>query len=122
MLLTIVGLVLFASLPLGIAGFYVAGMTVGFGLASLLGAPLRFVALEAGGTHSRGASQGLLTVFLSSGRLIGASVIGGVAAAADAGPVGYRRAMLLIAVACAGALTLSFWLRRGPIEIGSESR
>lgn len=108
---TMLGLLLFALLPLDTTSFYAAGLAVGFGLSSLLGAPLRFAALEEGGDADRGASQGLLTVFLSTGRLFGASLTGGIAAASAAAVSGYREAMLVIAVACGVALLLSAWLR-----------
>lgn len=110
--LTIVGLLLFSALPLTPAGFYIAGITVGLGLASLLGAPLRFVALQEGGDTDRGASQGLLTVCLGVGRLFGASLTGGIAAGAAVAVVGYRRSMLVVAVAAGLALVASFGLRR----------
>jgi MFS family permease len=111
MSLTILGLLLFSLLPLGTATFYAAGITVGFGLSSLLGAPLRYAALEEGGESERGASQGLLTVCLSMGRLFGASVTGGVAAGAASTVLGYRRAMLVIAVTATIALAASSRLR-----------
>lgn len=109
--LTILGLVLFAGLPLTPGSFYAAGITVGLGLASLLGAPLRFVALEEGGATNRGASQGLLTVCLGVGRLFGASMTGGIAAGAQAAVAGYRASMLVIAVGAGLALIASFGLR-----------
>ena len=112
MAMTILGLLLFRFLPNGTANFYIAGITVGFGLSSLLGAPLRFAALEEGGEKGRGASQGLLTVSLSIGRLFGASMTGGVAAAATVAVAGYRRAMLVIAIAGCLSLVASFWLRK----------
>jgi hypothetical protein len=108
---TTVGLLLFAYLPLATGSFYTAGLAVGFGLASLLGAPLRYVALEEGGQANRGASQGLLTVCLSTGRLFGASLTGGVAAAAAATVAGYRQAMLIFALACALALIATIGMR-----------
>lgn len=111
MALTILGLLLFGLLQLGTASFYVAGMTVGFGLAALLGAPLRYAALEEGGEANRGASQGLLTVSLSVGRLFGASVTGGIAAGAANAVLGYRRAMLVIAIAATFALVSSLRLQ-----------
>ena len=113
---TIAGLLLFALLDLDVPSFYVAGIVVGFGLASLLGAPLRYAALEEGGETDRGASQGLLTVCLSTGRLFGASLTGGVAASSAAAELGYRHAMLAIAIACGLSLLLSFWLRRRPMS------
>jgi MFS family permease len=111
MVLTTAGLLLFALLPLATASFYAAGLAVGGGLAALLGAPLRYVALREGGNSGRGASQGLLTICLSSGRLFGASMTGGVAASAAVATTGYRRAMLLIAIACGIALVATPWLR-----------
>jgi len=112
MTLTTAGLLLFYFLPSGTVNFYIAGIAVGFGLSSLLGAPLRFVALEEGGESGRGASQGLLTVSLSVGRLFGSSLTGGVAAAAAVAVSGYRSAMLVIAIAGSLSLLASFWLRR----------
>ncbi|MGD8339626.1 MAG: MFS transporter [Gammaproteobacteria bacterium] len=111
MALTVLGLCLFSLLPLGTATFYAAGITVGLGLSSLLGAPLRYAALEEGGASERGASQGLLTVCLSVGRLFGSSVTGGIAAGAASSVLGYRRAMLVIAIAGAVALVASLRLR-----------
>lgn len=108
---TILGLLLYALLPLAPSSFYAAGLAVGFGLASLLGAPLRYVALEEGGTRDRGASQGFLTICLGTGRLFGASMTGGIAATAAATVAGYRQAMFAIAVACGLALLASFRLR-----------
>jgi MFS family permease len=110
---TILGLLLFAFLPLVAGSFYAAGLAVGFGLASLLGAPLRYVALEEGGSAERGASQGLLTVCLSTGRLFGASLTGGVAAAAAATVAGYRQAMLIFAFVCGVALVTTIGMRGG---------
>jgi len=113
MALTMLGLLLFALLPLSTPSFYAAGLTVGFGLASLLGAPLRFAALEEGGQAARGASQGLLTVCLGAGRLFGASMTGGIAATAAVAVAGYRQAMLAIAIGCGLALVTSAWLAIG---------
>jgi MFS family permease len=109
---TIAGLMLFALLPLSVRNFYLAGLAVGLGLASLLGAPLRLAALEEAGEGGRGASQGLLTVCLSTGRLFGASLTGGIAASTGMALTGYRRAMLMIAVACGLSLVASVGLRR----------
>lgn len=112
MALTVTGLLLLSLLPLGSVSFYAGGLTIGLGLASLLGAPLRFAALEEGGAARRGASQGLLTICVSTGRLFGASLTGGIAAGASGAVTGYRRAMLIIAMAGTVALLTSSWLRR----------
>lgn len=109
--LTILGLVAFAWLPLDTTSFYLAGGAIGFGLSGLLGAPLRYITLQEAGSERRGAGQGLLTLFLSIGQLVGAAVIGGVVASSTSELGGYRHALLAVAVACGLALMLSVALR-----------
>ena len=109
--LTIVGLALFALLPLDTMSFYLAGGAIGFGLSGLLGAPLRYITLQEAGNERRGAGQGLLTLFLSIGQLVGAAAIGGMVASSASELGGYKRALLAVAVACCIALMLSMALR-----------
>jgi MFS family permease len=110
-LLTVAGLALLAWLPLDTVTFYLSGSLVGFGMSGLLGAPLRYVMLEAAGADRRGAGQGLLTLFLSVGQLVGAALIGGVVASNATELGGYRHALLAVAAACLIALMLSGALR-----------
>ncbi|WP_428097079.1 MFS transporter [Candidatus Rariloculus sp.] len=112
LLLTVTGLFLFALLPLTRLNFYGAGVCVGFGLSGLLGAPLRYVALKEAGPERKGAGQGLLTLFLSTGRIVGASVIGGVVASGANELSGYREALLYLAIIGAFAFGISFRLDR----------
>jgi MFS family permease len=109
--LTLAGLLLFALVPLGWASFYVSGGMVGFGLSALLGAPLRYIALQEAGDQRRSAGQGLLTLCISIGQLIGAAMIGGVAGSANDALPGYRHSLLIVAAGCALALMLSVALR-----------
>ena len=109
--LTIAGLVLFALLPLDLVSFYAAGAVIGCGLSALLGAPLRYVTLQEAGEDRRGAGQGLLTLFVNIGQLVGSAVIGGVVGSAADELGGYRQALLAVAAACGVALMLSAALR-----------
>lgn len=109
--LTVAGLALLAWLPLDTVTFYLSGSLVGFGMSGLLGAPLRYITLEAAGADRRGAGQGLLTLFLSVGQLVGAALIGGVVASNATELGGYRHALLAVAAACLIALMLSGALR-----------
>lgn len=109
--LTIAGLVLFALLPLDLVSFYAAGAVIGCGLSALLGAPLRYVTLQEAGDDRRATGQGLLTLFVSIGQLVGSAVIGGVVGSAANELGGYRQALLAVAVACGVALMLSAALR-----------
>lgn len=109
--LTVGGLLLFALLPLDWHNFYLSGVLVGFGMSALLGAPLRYIALQEAGESRRGAGQGLLTLCVSIGQLIGAAVIGGVVGSASDALPAYRQSLLTVAAACAFALVLSVALR-----------
>jgi EmrB/QacA subfamily drug resistance transporter len=107
LMLTIIGLALYAWLPLNLAGFYAAGAAIGFGLSALLGAPLRYVTLQEAGPERRGAGQGLLTLCVSVGQLLGAAIVGGIVGSSATELGGYRHALLTLAFACAIALVLS---------------
>lgn len=109
--LTVAGLLLFALLPLDWRNFYLSGVLVGFGMSALLGAPLRYIALQEAGESRRGAAQGLLTLCVSVGQLVGAAMIGGVVGSARDALPGYRHSLFAVAVACAAALVLSAALR-----------
>ena len=109
--LTIAGLVLFGLLPLDWPNFYLSGALVGFGMSALLGAPLRYIALHEAGEERRGAGQGILTLCVSVGQLVGSAIIGGVVGSASHALQGYRDALLAVAAACALALVLSAALR-----------
>jgi MFS family permease len=109
--LTVAGLALFAWLPLEAPSFYAAGAAIGFGLSGLLGAPLRFVVIQEAGDARRGAGQGLLTLFVNMGQIVGGGVVGGVVGSSATELGGYRRALLVLAIACAVALVLSVSLR-----------
>jgi MFS family permease len=109
--LTIFGLLLFALLPLDWRNFYLSGALVGFGMSALLGAPLRYIALQEAGDQRRGAGQGLLTLCVSIGQLVGAAMIGGVVGSASDALPGYRQSLLAVAAACGLALVLSAALR-----------
>jgi MFS family permease len=111
LVLTVAGLLLFALLPLDWPNFYLSGAFVGFGMSALLGAPLRYIALREAGDERRGAGQGLLTLCVSVGQLVGAAMIAGVMGSASGVLPGYRQALLAVAAACAVALVLSASLR-----------
>jgi MFS family permease len=109
--LTVAGLLLFGLLRLDWPNFYLSGALVGFGMSALLGAPLRYIALHEAGEERRGAGQGLLTLCVSVGQLVGAAIIGGVVGSSSHALPGYRHSLLAVAGACALALVLSATLR-----------
>ncbi len=76
----------------GVAGlqswFIAGGVVAGFGLGSLLGAPFRYIVLNEAAPEERASAQGLLTVFAAVGQLLGAAIVGGVAASRGGGEAG----------------------------------
>jgi MFS family permease len=99
------GLLIYAEATMTVAIFIIGGIVGGIGLASLLGAPFRYIVLHEARPEDRAAGQGLLTVFLSVGQLLGAAIVGGVAASGGGGTAGYQAAFLALAV-LTGALCL----------------
>lgn len=114
LMLTAAGLAVFGLLPLSYASFYAGGALVGLGLSSLLGAPLRYVVLQEAGEAQRGAGQGLLTLFLSIGQLVGSAAIGGIAASAVDATGGYATALLVLAAVSAVVMPTTLALRAKP--------
>lgn len=101
-----IGALIYALTDLTVTLFVVGGIIGGFGFASLLGAPLRYIVLNEAAPRDRGAAQGLLTLFLAVGQLSGAAIIGGVATSQGGGTHGYQRAFLILGV-LTGVLALA---------------
>ena len=95
--LVFIGIFIYGYVPLTTTWFIVGGIIGGIGLAGLLGAPLRYILLNEAQEGDRAAAQGLLTVFMAIGQLLGAAIVGGVAASRGGGVVGYQTAFLVLA-------------------------
>jgi MFS family permease len=78
--------------------FIATSIVSGIGSAGLVGAPLRYIVLAETGNRNRAAAQGLLSVVSSVGRLLGAAMVGAVAASYGGGAAGYQAAFVGMAV------------------------
>ena len=79
-------------------GGHVAGtLFVGLGLAGLLGSSISYILLAEAEAEERTVAQGLSTLSLSVGQLVGGALVGAIAASAAAPVAGYRTAFALIA-------------------------
>jgi MFS family permease len=106
-LMTLVcGLMVFALVPFGQTTFYLAGCLVGAGLAALLGSPLRHAALSAAGPENRGGGQGLMSLALHAGQIVGATAIGAFVASQPSAQTGFRTAMFWLACIAVAAMLL----------------
>ena len=96
---------------LGILGttyvlFYTSGVLVGLGMSVLAGSALRYIMLNEVGATERAITQGVLTIFISIGQIIGSQLIGSVSSSSEGTITGYQNALLMLA----GILALGFIL------------
>jgi EmrB/QacA subfamily drug resistance transporter len=99
--LVMVALCIYAFADLNFTIFIGASILSGIGSAGLVGAPLRYILLAETDNRDRAASQGLLSVVSSVGRLLGAALVGTVAVSQGGGVAGYQAAfigLLMLAV------------------------
>lgn len=92
------GFLVYGTLPISTPVFIIASVIAGLGFAASLGAPLRMIVLNEAPPEDRTSAQGLLNVFLAIGHLLGAAIVGGVAASLGGGTAGYQTAYLALAV------------------------
>lgn len=111
-----IGFLLFGMTELTVTWFIVAGCIAGFGFASALGAPVRVIVLNEVAPSDRGAAQGLLNVSINIGQLLGAALVGGIAASMGGGGAGYQAAFAVLGCITAGLLIFALRLRNRAAE------
>jgi MFS family permease len=100
--------------PTTLSTLVVGGIGLGFGLAGLLGAPLRYILLAEIPSAERAAAQGLLTVFISLGQLVCGALIGAIASSRGGGSEGLRVAFVYTGGVVLAMVGFAFGLRRRP--------
>lgn len=103
------GLAIIAAGPGREVAFYGGSVLLGLGLAGLLGSSLSYILLNAARETERTVAQGVITLFLGVGQLVGGALIGAVAATAGGGETasvdGFAAAfgvVAIVGVACTG--------------------
>lgn len=117
LMLVYVGVMLYGLTDLRVWIFIGAGIVGGIGMAGLIGAPLRFTVLNEAAPRDRGSAQGLLNVFFSIGRLLGAALIGSVAAWQGGGAHGYQAAFIAMGVPAAVMVLVATRLKSRGAEL-----
>ena len=105
------GMFLLGLLGTNFVAFVVAGVCIGLGLASLLGAPIRYIVLGEAAPGERAASQGVVTIATGIGQLISGALIGAVAASQGGGVDGYSVSYLFVGGAALILVLLSLGLK-----------
>ena len=99
--------------------FISAGVIIGFGLAALLGAPIRYIMLNEARMQERAVAQALITIFTSVGQLVGGATVGAIIASAGGGLAGYTSAYSLIGVAAIALVLVSLGLKNRSTELAT---
>lgn len=115
-LLLTVGLMMLGLIGAQLWAYYLASVLIGLGLASLIGAPIRYIMLNEAPPADRTAAQGAVTVFTGVGQLISGALVGAVAASAGGGVSGYTLAYLVSAGVAFLLVLLALGLKRGRPE------
>lgn len=111
-----IGLIVIAAYPADLILFITAGLLVGIGLVTIIGAPLRYIVLSETRPYERGAGQAIVNMLSSAGQLIGGALIGGVIASFS-GIWGYRISLILSAVVAFIAFLFSLRLKKRDEQI-----
>jgi MFS family permease len=78
--------------------FYGSTVLIGFGVASLIGAPLRYIVLGEARPEERASAQGSVNLFIGAGQMVGGAAIGAIAGSLGGGVQGYTTAYLIAGI------------------------
>jgi len=98
LMLAAIGLLFFYFNSASRFGFYTAGIFMGLGSAMLQGSALRYIMLNEVQPSERALGQGIITLFTSTGQMIGATLIGILIASMSSRLSGYSKSFLIIAI------------------------
>jgi MFS family permease len=98
-------------------GLIASAAVIGLGLASLLGAPMRYILLNEASAADRTSAQGLITLFTSIGQLASSALIGAVAASMGGGVKGYGTAYMVIGIIAGIMVILTLGLKNRQQEL-----
>lgn len=101
--------------------YYLAAFVFGLGISSLESSGVRYIMLNEINSKERASAQGMVSIFISSGQLIGASLIGAVATSySGILNSGYNYSFLLISILAVILIFISFFLKTKKAEIKSH--
>ena len=109
-LILTVGLIVVAFYPYDLLIFIIAGLMIGVGLVTIIGAPLRYIVLSEAKATERGAGQAIVNMLSSAGQLIGGALIGGIIASFS-GITGYTVSLIIASLVAFIAFLFTFKLK-----------
>jgi len=114
------GLFIVSRFPDSFVLFAVGLMTIGSGLTTLSGAPLRYIMLNESRANSRGSAISMITLVGSVGQALGGVLFGAVAASYGGGTDGYRTGFLLASAVVIMLLVMARGLKNRTEELKSH--
>ena len=99
--------------------FYAGTALFGLGLSALVGSSLRYIVLNEVAVSERAVSQGMITIFTSTGQITGSVIIGIIAVTAG-GLQGYQNAFLFLAALTSLLVLLSLLLKGRKKELAFQ--
>lgn len=119
---TTLGMSLLGLFSSNMAMFILAGVLIGLGLSTLLGAPLRYIMLNEARLSERSVAQGVVSVFSSTGQLLGGALTGAIAASrAQTGgaAAGYSLAFLVMGLISLVLVGVAWLLKNRSAELAT---
>lgn len=113
------GILLLSFFPQSWVAFFIAGILIGLGMSSLLGAPIRYIMLNEAPAEERAAAQAVITLFTGVGQLTSAALVGAVAASFGGGVVGYSSAYGVIGLVAITMIILALGLKSRAAELAT---
>lgn len=95
--LMITGLIILSQLKNSYYVYYTSGIFLGLGLSVLAGSSLRYIMLNEVSAQDRALAQGVLTIIISLGQLIGSAMVGAISSSFKTGIKGYNYSFLFLA-------------------------
>lgn len=95
-LATSLGMIMLGILATSTPAFILSTVVVGLGLSSLLGAPVRYIAVNEAAPEDRGAALAIIGVFNSIGIALGSALAGAVVTSGGGGLAGFRQTYLFV--------------------------
>jgi MFS family permease len=92
--------------------FFVAGIFIGLSLSILSGSALRYIVLNELPAFDRASGQGLVTIFISIGQMVNATIIGSIIAGGVSLVSGYKNAFLFLIIISLLLLMSSLFLNK----------
>lgn len=101
--------------------FYLAGALIGLGLSVPSGSSLRYIMLNEVSAAERATTQGLVTIFISIGQMLGGAIIGAITASEE-GIKGYQNLFFYLAVMILVMTLFSVRLKSRKVELATSVR